>query len=146
MDHAPRRRLAHLFSLDEAQLILDEIPSDNEVNTDEEPDSDSDDPTFQPDPLGLQTINAEDGGGSNGDETGSSDEQPDVPSTSKAKKKPEPKRHWKKKNVTAKASQFDSPEGMLQIVCVIQAIHNTCVTKQLAQKDNFSQCIMGKCH
>ena len=111
MDHAPRKRLAHLYSLEEAQLIIDQIPSDNELNTDEEPDSDSDDPILQPDPLGLQTTIAEDGVGPHGDETESSDEQPDAPSTSKAKKKPELKRHWKKKNVTAKASQFDSPEG-----------------------------------
>ncbi len=112
MDHAPKRRLASLYNLDEAQLLLDDIPSDSEI-TDEEPDSDSDGPTFQPDPLGLQTVDIEDEGDSNDDESESSDKQPDVPSTSQAKKAPEPKRHWKKKDVTAKVSQFDLPEGML---------------------------------
>ena len=113
MGHAPKRRLASIYNLDDAQLLLVVIPSDNEI-TDEEPDSDSDDPTFQPDPLGLQIVDTEDDG--HGDESEDSDEQTDVPSTSHAKKPPEPKCHWKKKDVTTKVSQFDLPEGNTGVI------------------------------
>ena len=41
MEHCTSKRLAKIYSIDEAQLIFDEIPSDGEI-TDEEPDDDSD--------------------------------------------------------------------------------------------------------
>lgn len=41
MEHSTSKRLAKIYSIDEAQLIFDEIPSDGEI-TDEESDEESD--------------------------------------------------------------------------------------------------------
>ena len=48
---AGQRRMARLFNVHEAQVMLDNIPTDYNTCTDEEPDSDPDDPDFEPDPL-----------------------------------------------------------------------------------------------
>ncbi|GFO44194.1 piwi-like protein 1 [Plakobranchus ocellatus] len=48
---AGQKRIAKMFNVSDAQILLDNIPTDYSTCTDEEPDSDPDDPDFTPDPL-----------------------------------------------------------------------------------------------
>ena len=52
-----QRRIVKMFNVSEAQVLLDSIPTDYGTCTDEEPDSDPDDPDFRPlpNPLPSQT-------------------------------------------------------------------------------------------
>ena len=52
-----QRRIVKMFNVSEAQVLLDSIPTDYGTCTDEEPDSDPDDPDFTPlpNPLPSQT-------------------------------------------------------------------------------------------
>ncbi|KAK3784772.1 hypothetical protein RRG08_040331 [Elysia crispata] len=52
-----QRRIGKMFNVSEAQVLLDSIPTDYGTCTDEEPDSDPDDPDFTPlpNPLPSQT-------------------------------------------------------------------------------------------
>ncbi|GFO09776.1 hypothetical protein PoB_003628100 [Plakobranchus ocellatus] len=48
---AGQKRIAKMFNVSDAQNLSDNIPTDYSRCTDEEPDSDPDDPDFTPDPL-----------------------------------------------------------------------------------------------
>ncbi|RUS84590.1 hypothetical protein EGW08_007617 [Elysia chlorotica] len=47
---ASERRIAQMFNVNDALIMLDTLPTDYSTCTDEEPDSDPDDPDFEPDP------------------------------------------------------------------------------------------------
>ncbi|GFO34975.1 hypothetical protein PoB_006148000 [Plakobranchus ocellatus] len=48
---AGQKRIAKMFNVSDAQILLDNIPTDYSTCTDEEPDSGPGDPDFTPDPL-----------------------------------------------------------------------------------------------
>ncbi|GFO00678.1 hypothetical protein PoB_002718300 [Plakobranchus ocellatus] len=48
---AGQKRIAKMFNVSDAQILSDNIPTDYSRCTDEEPDSDPDNPEFTPDPL-----------------------------------------------------------------------------------------------
>ncbi len=138
MEHSTTKRIAKIYSIDEAQLIFDEIPSDDEI-TDEEPDEEEEiipshqlpfellssfdelAPEFETDPLETNVATPIPDQECVVDAPASSIIEPTTASRSKKRKRKEssvPKetaksRSWKKKSVDSIPNLFEGQQGKL---------------------------------
>ena len=116
MEQSTQKRKGRLYNVLEAQLLFDEIPSDNGETTDEESSEDDDfnDPTFAP-PLFEELIPEEqpfqiqESREADDKMEGSVDSTPII--ITKANKV-EVNRHWRKKDEPMVIDPFLGPEGM----------------------------------